>query len=1143
MKKNQILLKKNQKSKLFKAFMSVKFTILILFVGSLQVFAQQGITVTGTVTNTSGESIPGANVVIQGTTDGVLTDFDGKYSIKVPNTNTTLQFSFIGLKTETVRVGDRTQINVVLEEDAQLLGEVVVTALGISKERKKLGFSVSEVPAKEITLASEVSVVNALQGRVAGVQIDQSAAGPMGASKILIRGNSTLGRNNQPLFVIDGVFVDNEAVSAEDAFNNDLKNLNPEDYESISVLKGSAAAALYGSRAINGVILITTKKGRKQTGLGVNVAHSSVYYDPYKGPEFQNEFGGGSVGNFYTDWRDPGYNNAQDAFRSKVFPTNAAGEPYIDRQWGREAENFGPKFDGQRVRNYDGTWTTWEAKPNNFLDAFQAGHSMRTNVAVDGGGANTTFRISYTNEDNKGVTPTNKMTKNAINLRTTYDVNKYLGFDVVVDNTFTKSQNPEKVALGRQFLWVIPRNWDTKYWSQRENYTGVFGGRPRPDRNVDENNWAPGLDEVWSVYERSSVQEENALRARLAMTITPTDWMKIVFEGNINNLKKQREDKVMGNEDNFVGGRYYIYQSDKRTNFFKGLIALNKSIEDFNFSGHIGAETNFMKQFYTSAETAGGLKDPGKFYIANSVERATAAGGYNFKKRVNSIYASFDADYKNQLFLQTTWRADWSSALVYPDGTGTPRYSYPSASLAWIFTESFELPDFISFGKLRTNIAALGKDTDAFRLNPGYSFSGSYAYNPYNNSDVSKATFSNNSAMSLSIKPERKVAKEIGLELNFFQNRLNFDLSFYRDNTKNQIIELPTPRESGVSSILINAGNIQNQGIELKLDYIPVKTQNFEWSGTLNYSTNKNKIVELYEGREEFDLGGGIHVMQSYAIVGKAYGIIRTNAHSKPFQAEDSNGNPIDSPNNGKPILSWRNDGRTAFPGRSGEWVDMGDINSKFRSSMQNTIRYKNFSLQFLIDAKIGGDIVLYSYSMGTHTGLLPHTLQGRDAEHGGITWTSAWDGQTYDDGIIPDGVFPYGHQLDQPRGGRVDVGGMSFQQAYDAGYVEPSHLPLYLYRTGSWSTGTSDFWVFENSWIALRQVSLSYSFPSSIYSKMRLQGLNLSVYGRDLGYLYNSLPYDFNPVSYASNETSSVGETGFLPMIRSFGATIRLSF
>jgi len=1084
--------------------------------------------------------LPGASVTVKGTTNGTITDTDGNFVLDVENGDI-IQVSFIGYLTQEIKYTGQAELTVKLVEDSQQLAEVVVTALGMSKERKKLGYSVSEVKAKDITLAPEVSTINALQGRVAGLQIDQGAGGPMGGSRIQIRGNSTLGTNNQPIFVIDGVIMDNE-LTRNGEFSNDLKNLNMEDYESISVLKGSSAAALYGSRAINGVILITTKKGKKEEGLGVNFSQTTTFYDPYKGPQFQNEYGGGSVGAFFTDWRDPGY-KSNEQWRTKVFPTNSAGEPYIDPQIGREAENWGPRFEGQKVRNYDGTWTTWEAQPNNFLDAFQTGHSLRTNVSVNGGGEKTTFRISYTYEDDKGVTPGNKMAKNAINLRVTHDVNKYLGFDAGVDNTYTNSANPEKVGIGDRYMWIYPRNFDTKYWTKRENYLGIYGGLPQPNQHVEETNKAPGLDEIFKLYENQTTQTENAMRGRLAMNLNLTEWLKVVLEGNVNNLTKKREDKELGTGDEFSGGRYYIYQSQKMATFFKGYASINKSFENFNLSGYVGAETNATAQTYTSAETQGGFNEPGKYYISNSKDTPLAKSETNFKKRINSLYVSLDADYRNQFFLQTTWRADWSSALVYPDGSGHPAYNYPAASLAWAFTETFQLPKFITYGKLRANIAALGNDTDPYKLNPGYKFSDTYAYNQATGQNVSKATFESESALSLSIKPERKIAKEIGLEMNLFDNRLGFDLSWYRDNTYDQIMPLPTPSESGVTSIFINAGNIQNQGVEFSVNYKPISTPDFEWNGMFNIGRNRNKIVELYEGRNEFDLGEGIHTMSSYAIVGKSYGIIRTNAHSKPFQAVDDAGNPIDSPNNGMPILSWRSDARCAFPGRSGEWMDIGDINADFRGGLENTFRYKNFSFQFLIDAKVGGDIVLYSYSFGTHTGLLPNTLAGRDADHGGITWTSAWDGETYDDGMIPYGVFAIGQEVDLPNGEKVNVGGMTYEEAYKAGYVEPTHTPQFFYRYGSWSTGPTDYWVFDNTWVALRQVAISYRFPSSICKSMHVKGLDLSVYGRDLGYLYNSLPYDFNPVANNSNSSASIGESGFLPMIRSFGGTLRVSF
>ena len=312
----------------------------------------------------------------------------------------------------------------------------------------------------------------------------------------------------------------------------------------------------------------------------------------------------------------------------------------------------------------------------------------------------------------------------------------------------------------------------------------------------------------------------------------------------------------------------------------------------------------------------------------------------------------------------------------------------------------------------------------------------------------------------------------------------------------------------------------------------------------LNYSRNRNKIIELYEGRTEYQLpGSNVAEVSSWAVVGGAYGTLRTMIHSSPYQAVDANGNKVADPKNGLPLLTWRSDARAAFPARSNVWQDVGDMNAKFRGGWDNTFNYKSFSLNVLIDAKIGGDFALATYRQGTHSGVFPNSIFGRDAQSGGITWTSAYDGKTYDDGRIVQGVFQPGQMVTQADGSQVDVGGMSFEDAYNAGYVEPTHTPQFFYRYGSSSTGVADFWVLENSWISLRQVALSYSFPKTLTERLKLNGLSLAIIGRDLLYLYQTLPHNYNPASNNSNNTAFSGEEGFLPKTRNINFTLRAAF
>lgn len=1109
--------------------------------------------ITGQVKTADGTAVPGVTVSVKGTAKGTITNADGRYEIEADQ-GAILVFTAIGLETLEVAVGAAATYDVVMQESKKDLKEVVVTALGVRKEKRALGYSVTEVKGADVAATNEVNPINALQGKAAGINIDQGSGGLFGNSRILIRGNSTLNTNNQPIFVIDGVIMDNDAFNGQGRdFGNDLKNLNMEEFESVSILKGSAAAALYGARAINGVVLITTKKGRVKKGWGVTVSQSINIQDPYRGPDFQNEYGGGTVGAFFTDTRDPGY-KANENWRTKVFPTNGAGEPYIDPQKNRELENWGPRFENQRVRNYDGTWTEYKAAPNNYLDAFQTGVGYLTNVALDGATEKSSFRLSYSRNKAEGFNLRNKMDKNAFSLRATHNLTSFISLDAGADYTSLNGENPPALGLNN-FIWIFPRNYDTKYWKQRAKYTSSLGGVPKV-YDPAETNFVPGADYWFRIYENNYLQDEQMFRGRLTINATVNSWLKLQLEGNFSNLGIKNETKELGQGYNFTGadntsgGKYGLGHSNKQAYFFKWMGLVTKQLsKDLSLNGYIGGETQRFSQTFNYSETAGGLIFPGNYFLGNSQRPQVSQGGVKTRKTINSIYASADLSYKDQLYMQATWRGDWSSALTYATGTGNNFYNYPAVSLSWIFTETFKLPEFISFGKLRGNIAWLGGDLDPFLINPGYKLQG---YSEANGGNTPLLTyFLDGSGQSFvidkNIKPLNKRAMEGGIDLRFLQDRIGIDATIYRDNTFNQAIRIPAASESGVNSMMINAGNIQNSGVEIALNGTPVKSKNFEWNSTLTYTRNRNKIVELYGDREYYaldDEGLGGNDQIPYAKVGGTYGVIRTRIHSKAYQAVDATGKPIDHPNNGKVVLDWRSDARAGFPKRSNEWKDVGDINPDFRGSWDNTFRYKNFSLNFLIDAKIGGDMVMHTLRYGMHTGIFKSSLQGRDAAHGGIVWNSKYDNQTYDDGIIPDGVFDNGQKITQADGSQVDVSGLTYREAYDKGYVEPTHLPQFNYRYGSFSTAVGDYWVVENSWISLRQLALNYTLPQNIAAKMHLTSLGFSLIGRDLFYIYNSLPNNINPASNNSNRTSVNKEEGFVPpMVRSFGFTIRAGF
>jgi iron complex outermembrane receptor protein len=777
-----------------------------------------------------------------------------------------------------------------------------------------------------------------------------------------------------------------------------------------------------------------------------------------------------------------------------------------------------------------------------------------TSVALDGATDKSSFRLSYSRNQAEGINFRNKLNKNAFSLRATHNLTNFITLDAGADYTSLEGENPPALGLNN-YIWIFPRNYDTKYWKQRSKYTSNLGGVPKP-YDAAETNFVPGADYWFRIYENNYLQDEQMFRGRLTVTATLNSWLKLQLEGNFSNLAIKNETKELGQGYNFTGadntsgGKYGLGHSSKNAYFLKWMGLVTKQLsKDLTLNGYVGGETQRYNQTYNYSETAGGLVFPGNYFLGNSQRPQVAQGGVRTRKTINSIYASADLAYKEQLYMQATWRGDWSSALTYTNGQGNNFYNYPAVSLSWVFSETFKLPSFISFGKLRGNVAWLGGDLDPFLLNPGFELQG---YSEANGGNTPLLTYfiddnGQTFVVDKNIKPLNKRAVEGGIDLRFLNDRLGLDATIYRDNTFNQPVRIAAAPESGVNSLLVNAGNIQNSGLEIALNATPFKTQNFDWNTVLTYTRNRNKIVSLYGDREYYALdneAGGANDQIPYAKVGGTYGVIRTRIHSKAYQAVDASGNPKEHPNNGKVVLDWRSDARAAFPKRSNELMDVGDINPDFRASWDNTFRYKNLSLNVLIDAKFGGDMVMHTLRYGTHTGIFKNSLQGRDKDHGGIEWTSKYDNQTYDDGILPEGVFDNGQMITQADGSQVDVSGMTYREAYEKGYVEPTHLPQFNYRYGSFSTAVGDYWVVENSWISLRQVAINYTLPQRIAAKMHLNNLGVSIIGRDLFYLYNSLPNNINPASNNSNKTSVNKEEGFVPpMVRSFGFTIRAGF
>jgi iron complex outermembrane recepter protein len=1085
-------------------------------------YSQGGRVVTGQVRDTTGTPIPGVSVTIRGTKVGTSTDVNGNFRLTgVPENASVVSISGVGFNNQDVTVSSTNTVTATLTASSSSLSEVVVTGFGTRTPTRKLGYSIQEVRGADLAKANTPNVVNALQGKVAGVMVNQGSGGPTSASRIRIRGNTSLQSNTQPLVVIDGVLI-RPGTSGADSwgsaqdFGNQINNLNVDDYESVTVLKGSAASALYGSEAQNGVLLITTKKGTARKGLGVTVSHTQTFETAYKSVETQDLYGGGI---------------------NPTFTKGADGVDEIDRA--NATWSFGPRFDGHMVRDVDGRMIPWSAN-NDLLAIYETGRFSNTNVSIESGNERTTFRLSYTNTGSKSIFPNNKLTRHNVAIRATQKLSNFINIDASINYNDSKGYNPIRQGGNDNpvfaQVYFSPRHLDINYW--KNHYMDSLGGQLRGAYN---NYGMAGI--FYSMNNNSVVQNDKTFRANIDVNATITSWLNLLVRGNINNVTTDRETKNWGTGQNFTGGSYGLLFQTQNAMRLQGLLSTNRKINDnLEFSFSAGGETNRdLGGKFSNTNTEGGLRIPLKFYFGNSLNPISNQTRLLPQKRIDALYAFGDITFRDMLTLSVSGRNDWSSSLTYPSGGGNNSYFYPSAGLSWVFSElltSNPKFDFLSFGKVRASIGYTGIDARPYETSTG-NYSPLGTFNDVTGV-ISRYGFADNTIGNLNLKNELTREIEVGADMRFLDNRFGFDIAFYKKNSFNQILALSVPSESGVTSRLINAGNIQNQGVELILSTTPIRNKDFEWNANFNFSRNKNKIVELAPGvtSRTLDLAFGADV-ESVARVGADYGTIQTGYAYAYYQKKDANGNNIDHPSNGRKLLRPTN---FAFYRSQdiGQGVrQLGTMMEKFLLSTIQNFRYKNITAGFQIDSKVGGLMASATHQYGSTNGSLKSTLFGRDASTGGLPYTTP-AGVKREDGIIPDGVFPDGAVLNNPATSQpVDVGGKSYQDAVTMGLLQPLSARLYYARLTQWSSGIREYSVFENSWVALREVSVGYTVPKRFSDKMRFNSIRVSLVGRNLMYLYTTTPDDINPESIFSNRSGTFAEYGGIPYVRGLGFTV----
>jgi TonB-linked SusC/RagA family outer membrane protein len=890
-------------------------------------------TITGTVTGKDdGLPIPGVSVKVKGTNNGAATGADGKYVIKVPSGSTILEFSSVGYVSQFATVGSGNVVNVSLGQDAKMLGEVVVTAMGIKRETKSLGYSVTKVSGDELTKARETNVVNALAGKVAGVRINSQSGTLGGSSKIVIRGGSSFNDSGQPLFVVDGLPINNGAPmvsttsgsvpqgSAGTDFGNRASDINSDDIESMVVLKGAAATALYGARAKNGAIVITTKKGIK--GQSSVTFNSSTRFDNIlKVPEIQNEYAQGTLGLYDRT-------------------TLSAWGPKLSDVQGR----LFPDFLGNQV--------PLTAHPNNAKDFFKTGQTYINSISFDGADEKSDFRLGYTSTVQSGIIEKQKLNKNAISFNAGRKISDKFEVRASINYTRTKgegmptqSSNDPNVLIGTNYL---PTNFDIA--QIRNNYID-----PVTQQQITITPSRNGNNPYWIINNNTSTNVVDRVFGNGILTYKPVSWLTISDNigtdfYNENRFLPTRNGTVGALTGSFINANLYnrvmnndfIVTFDKKLNSDLGLkvIAGNNIYETYSRSDQALAQNLTVDQLYNFSNAASVVNQNG-----------------SSKKRIVGIYGDVGLSYKDYLFLNVTGRNDYSSTLSKDNNS----YFYPSVSSGFVFSQIMPENNWLSYGKLRASWANVGSDGDPYRL--AFAYTGqSTAFAQYGFG----SSFPFNGVLGYSIpsiipnpelKPQNQNSIELGTELKFLKNRISLDFTYYNTNTKDQIVNLPLPQSTGFAFKTVNAGSIRNSGIEVTLGLVPVKLTDFTWNLDVNFAKNK-QVVTLPSDIASYALASGWSGLQIKVESGKAFGI-----YGSAWQ-RDPNGNIVIDAATG--LRKTVNDQR------------LGNTAPDWTMGINNTFSYKNFSLSFLVDIREGG--IMFSNTVATlrNSGLSPETVANR---------------------------------------------------------------------------------------------------------------------------------------------------------------------
>ena len=1103
---------------------SMIVALALLFAGSAG--AQETKTIKGMVRDVTGEPLSRASVIEKGTNNGVITDVDGNFTLTVP-ADATLSIAYMGYATREIHLAKRKKqgdLRVTLREDSQQLKEVVVTAMGIKKDTKRLGYAVSTIESDEIVKAGATNFASAMYGKAPGIRITQTQGGSAGAVSINVRGLTSITGNNQPLIILDGVPIRNGGTGKSTDFaefgndgqirSNGLVDINPEDIESVSVLKGASATALYGSEAANGAVVITSKRA-KSGKLTVDFTAQVTANLPAYLPKVQTVYGPGRYNTEYSD-----YEKQTGGFYQRTMN----GESY--RSLYNTTMSFGPKYDGSDVLYWDGKMRPYlPATDNPWKELFRTGWNQTYNLAISQGTETSSNRFSYTFMGETPNSLTGSFTKHNFKLTGSYKPARTLNIEYSLNYIVqdVKDRPQTSLNLYGSFSNMFSSFMDIPYLKQsyvtslgyRNTYAGGDATLTPDEAWAYDPGYLNGVSNMlWNMYHHHSKETENRLIGMIRPTWQITNWLSLraQLSTDITDTKQtleyetERPNSLYDPSGSFqnINRRYDIVYGDVMLNF-------NYNIRRFDIAATLGWTGRYENMNNMRVSTNGGLVTENWFDL--NASRYTASSTLQRMELLKTGYmGTLSLGWDNYLFLELTGRQERSSTLK------DQSFFYPSANLSFLFSNAFRMPAWWNHGKLRLSYGVVGNAPETYAANIIYEqgsdngFTWNYVPSSWGNANI---------------RPEKKYEYEIGFESKFLNNRLGFDVSYYNNRVKDQILSTPQPSTSGVKYVLMNVGEVANEGWDISVSATPVLTKNFRWDLTANYGIYRNKVVKLADGvpyLEISNIGGGGAKIQ--AVEGRPMGDIYVQV---PQMNE-----------NGEYLVS----DKGLYMNQT-ELQRVGNINPDGVGGLFSSFSYKNIFLDFSIDFRIGGDVINEMYQYSTASGLTPESLQFRDTEHGGLSYYypgnnnasgvpvqvdpslgAGPNGETvYHDGVILPGVVASTGE----KNTRIIPAGYYYNQTYNWG-TQPEQL---TYRHS----------VFDNSYVKLRELTIGYQFPEKLISKLGMTRLSVSVFGRNLFYFYKALKNYDAESSVGTSWASQAVVGGSTTATRNFGVSLRASF